>query len=296
MNLLNKAHALSTFDIQESLDSYEELYELVQDLEVPYLLAEVLNDFAIAYETAGEYDLAISSHLEAIEILGLDETICQLLSRIYATLGDGQQALEWANMGFEYAENLEVPTMYYRKASALALLNRFDEAERYLYDAHSMILKSGSEGRLGAYYRVSGEIELARGDYLAALDLIKKTHEIAKRFDSSLGLNLTLPNLTRAELLLANQSKDDYESVTPGKWLSRLEKHAIDHDLPGIRMYASLFKSEFYQNHGQLKDAQAVLQDALHITDSPGVTTLRKRITAKIQEIEKHLHDEEIVS
>ena len=57
-----------------------------------------------------------------------------------------------------------------------------------------------------------------------------------------------------------------------------------------------MLKSEFYQNRGQLKDAQATLQDALDITDSRGVATLRKRITAKIQEIEKHLLDEEMVS
>jgi hypothetical protein len=80
------------------------------------------------------------------------------------------------------------------------------------------------------------------------------------------------------------------------RWLSKLERYATEQNLPGIRLQAALLKSEFYQKHGQLKDAQAVLRDALHITDSPGVTTLRKRITTKIQEIERQLHDEEIVS
>jgi tetratricopeptide (TPR) repeat protein len=278
------------------LDCYEKLYELVQELEVPYLLAEILNDFAIAYEAAGEYDLAISSHLESIEVFGLNETSCQLLSRIYATLGDGQQALEWANTGFEYTGDLEIPTLYYRKASALALLNRLDEAERYLDDAHSMILKSGSESRLGSYYRVYGELELARGDYLAALDYIGRTHEITERRQSCLGQNLTLLNLAKAELLLANQSQDGMDRYAPGQWLSKLEKHAIDHDLPGIRMYAALIKSDFYQNQGQLRDALGTLSQALDITDSHGVKTLRRRITKRIQELDQLILDEELLS
>ena len=296
MNLLNKAHFLSNFNISESLDCYEELHELVQELEVPYLLAEILNDFAIAYETAGEYDLAISSHLESIEIFGLNETSCQLLSRIYATLGDGKQALEWANIGFEYAGDLEIPTSYYRKVSALALLNRVDEAERYLEAAHSMILKSGSETRLGSYYRASGELELARGDYLAAIDYIGKTQEISERFQSCLGQNLTLLNLVKAELLLAKQSTEGMVRYAPGKWLSKLENHAIDHDLPGVRMYAALFKSEFYQNQGLLRDALGTLRQALEITDSPGVKTLRRKITKRIQELDQLILDEELMS
>jgi hypothetical protein len=61
-------------------------------------------------------------------------------------------------------------------------------------------------------------------------------------------------------------------------------------------MYAALLKSEFYQNHGQLKDALAVLVDALDITDSLGVVTLKKRITGRIQEIEHLLREKELAS
>ncbi|MFW9769643.1 MAG: tetratricopeptide repeat protein [Candidatus Thorarchaeota archaeon] len=296
MNLLNKAFAVSAFDIQESLAHYEELYHLVQDLEIPYLLAEVLNDFAIVYETAGEYDLAISSHLEAIEMIGLDVTCCNLLSRIYSTLGDGQQALEWANMGFEYAGNLELPVLYYRKAMALALLNRLDEAERYLNDVHEMILKSGSEAHLGGYDLVYGMIELAKGDYLSALDYITKTHENTERRQSCLGQSLSLLRLAQAELFLVNQSPDSMERYAQGQWLSKLEKHAVDHNLPGVRMYAALFKSEFYQNQGQLRDALGTLRQALEITDSRGVKTLRRKIIKRIQELDQLILDEELAS
>ncbi len=294
MNLLDRAVVLQILNLQESLAQYEILYELVQDLEVPYLIAEVLNDSAVAFQTAGEYDLAISCHHEQIKILGEADTPCVILSSIFAILGDGQQALEWINRAFEYTGSLEFSMLYLLKAWALALLNRVEEAVHYLDTAHSLIMKSGQEIRLGNYYHISGVIDLARCDYLSALDVLEKSLEISERLSGGLYLNVVLLDLARAELLLANQSIDSTKA--PGRWLSKLEKYAVEHDLPGIRMQAALLKSEFYQNHGRLKDAQATLQDALNITDSLGVATLRSRITARITEMDRLLQDEELVS
>jgi tetratricopeptide (TPR) repeat protein len=294
MNLGVEAVVHFNFNIPESLARYEELYDMVQVLEVPYLIAEVLNDSSLAFEAAGEYDLAISSHLEGIKILGEGDTPYVVLSRIYCTLGDGLQALEFVKEASEYAGHLNNQVLFLRKAWALALLNRLEEAEQYLELVHPMVMESGSEGRLGHYYRISGVIELVRGNYLDAIDLLEKVMEISERGPNIISMNNALIDLTRAELLLANQSADSLESIRPGKWLSRLEKHAIEHDLPGIRMYAALFKSEFYQNHDQLKDAQATLLDALNITESLGVKTLRKKITDRIREMNQLLREAEV--
>ncbi|MHA2201910.1 MAG: hypothetical protein ACXABN_18755, partial [Candidatus Thorarchaeota archaeon] len=292
MNLLDGTYVLTNLNIQESLVKYEELYDLVQDLEVPYLVAEVLNDSGVAFETAGEYDLAISSHLEQIEVLGEEDTPCLRLSYIFSTLGDGKEALEWANRAFEYAGTPRFPTLFLMKAWALALLNRLEEAASNLNTAHSLIMKTGQEIKLAQYYHISGVIELARCDYLIALDLLEKGQEIAVRLTRGLYLNPILLDLARAEILLANQSTESTNA--PGRWLSKLEKYAIEQDLPGIRMYAALFKSEFYQNQGQLKDAHATLQDALNITDSLGVMTLRKKIKDRIHELNQLLREEEV--
>jgi hypothetical protein len=59
-------------------------------------------------------------------------------------------------------------------------------------------------------------------------------------------------------------------------------------------MQAALFKSEFYQNHDQLKDAHATLVDALNITESLGVKTLRKKITVRIRELNQLLREAEV--
>jgi tetratricopeptide (TPR) repeat protein len=293
MNLLEHALFLNNVSVQESLARFEELYDLALDLEVPYFTAEVLNDSAIVFEAAGEYDLAISSHYEKLKLLNgaIPEPTP---SRVYSTLGDGQRALEVMNRYFEYAEPVVTPIHHLWRAWALALVDRLEEAEQILDNAYSMIIKSGSERILGNYYHFSGVVELRKGDFLAALDLIEKAWDIAERIPAGTDQNRALLDLARAEILLSNQSRDSTKIVAPGKWLCKLETYAEEKELPGIRMQAALLKSEFYEMHGQLKDAQAVLRDALDITDSLGVATLRKRISNRIDELNRLLREAEI--
>ncbi len=298
-NMLQEGNVLRIVDVQNATSVFEDLYDLVQDLDVPYFECEVLNDYAILFEATGEFNLAISSHFEVLKIMGdlrQFDTSWILLARNYATLGDGHQALEWINRGLESCGPLDTPTMYNVKAWALALLDRIEEAEETLEIAHSLTIKSGLEIHLQNHYHFSGVVDLKKGNLLDALGLFEKAWEIAGRSLKVTAKNRVLLDLARVEILIDNQSINRTKVAVPGKWFSELETHALERGLPGIRMYAALLKSEFYQNHGQLKDAQAVLRDALNISDSPGVKTLRKRITARIQEIEELLHDEEIVS
>jgi tetratricopeptide (TPR) repeat protein len=174
----------------------------------------------------------------------------------------------------------------------LALLNRLEEAENNLDTAHSLLLKSGHEPRLGRYYHISGVLEFMRGDYSTALDYFEKAEEIAQRFPFGINQNIALLDLARVEIVLDSQSTDNSKSVVSGKWLSNLEQHAVKRDFPGIRMYAALLKSEFYYNNREIRDAQAILQDALEITDSPGVRTLRKKIIQKLDELSHHISEQ----
>jgi tetratricopeptide (TPR) repeat protein len=295
MNLGGLGDVLKNVNIKEAIARFEEDYDLVRDLEVPFLEADVLHDSGLVFLVAGEYDLAISCFVENCKALGLSNTPSPMLARIYVDLGDGQQALDIINQYIEYYGQDSIA--FISKARALALLNRLDEAQKNLDKAHELAMKSGLDRILGRYYEASALLELAKHDYPAAMDFFEKSWDIFERVGEMTGeKNRALLGLAQAEILLDKQSEDVKKSVTPGRWLSKLEKFATEHNLSGIRMQAALLKSEFYQNHGQLKDAHAVLVDALDITDSPGVTTLRNRITVRIQEIEKHLHDEEIVS
>jgi tetratricopeptide (TPR) repeat protein len=294
MNMLQKGNILRTFNVQDSLALFEDLYNLAQDLEVPYFTIEVLHDSAIVYETAGEYDLAISSHLEKMKLFGITDIPEPFPSRIYSTLGDGQKALEVIERHFNCAGPFDSPLFYFWKAWALALVNKLEEAERTLDTAHSLIAKTGSEGTLGNYYHCVGVLELRRGNLLAALDIIEKAWDIAERVSSGTNQNRALLDLVRVEIALDKQSIDEIKVATPGKWLSKLEKFATERELTGIRMQAALLKSELYQNHGQLKDAQSILLDALSISDSLGVVTLRKMIKERLSDLSHLIKEAEI--
>lgn len=297
MNMLQEGNVLRLVDIQNAPSVFEDLYDLVQDLDVPYFVGEVLNDYAIVFEAKGEFDLAISSQFEILKIISdlpPSDTLWLLLARSYATLGDGHHALEWINRGLESCDSLDTPTMYHVKAWALALLNRIEEAEQTLEIAHSLTIKSGLEVHLGNHYSFSGVVELKKGNFLDALDLFEKAWEITERHPKVDRENRVLLDLARVEISIDNQSIDRTKVAVPGKWLSKLETHALERGLPGIRMCAALLKSEFYQNHGQLKDALATLQDALNITDSRGVVTLRKRLSNRINELNRLLREDEI--
>ena len=299
MNMLDEGNTLRCVNAQEASVVFEELYGLAQELEAPYFVSEVLNDSSIVFETLGEYDLAISCQLEILKILGdlrPSDTLWILLSRVYATLGDGPQALEWINRGLESSKQFESPSMLLLKVWALALMNRIDESERALDAANEPTIKSGLELLLGNYYHYSGVIEMKKGNLLTALDSLEHAWEVAERNPSGTNQNRVLLDLARVEILIDNQSLDLTKVAVPGRWLSKLEALAVERDLPGVRMYAALLKSEFYQNHGQFKDAHAILADALKITDSLGVATLRKKINDRIREIDQLMKEAGISS
>jgi tetratricopeptide (TPR) repeat protein len=299
MNLGGLGDVLKNVSIKEAAARYEESYSVVQDLEVPYLESEVLHDSGLVFEVAGEYDLAMATYLEALKAFEFNESENDQilpLTRVYILMGNSQRALEIINRYIEESSNLETIVFQLLKAWALALTDKLGDAERTLETVYSMMIKSGFEQILGDYYHISGVIELRKGNFLDAIGSIEKAWKIAERVPSGLNQNRALLDLARTEILLSSQSKDTTKIVAPGEWLCKLETYAKERELHGIRMQAALLKSEFYQNHGQLKDAQATLQDALNITDSLGVATLRQRISTRIEEIDRQLHDEEIVS
>ncbi|PNX50457.1 MAG: hypothetical protein BV458_13180, partial [Thermoplasmata archaeon M9B2D] len=139
-------------------------------------------------------------------------------------------------------------------------------------------------------------IELERGDTLVALDSLEKALDIAERYRRGILLNDVLINLVRVELALAKASGESSSRFVPGRWLSKLVNYARDNDLPGIKMYAALLKSEFYLIHGQTQDAHETLVTALTISDSLGVKTLRKMINDRIREVNQLLREEAVSS
>ena len=279
---------------QESIDVLEQAYQIAQDLGAPVFIGETLHSVGLVYEILGEYDLAVPSQLECINEVGTtgSEIIFAILSRLYAVLGDGQKSLEWAERSLE---DKELELGYLRKARALLILDRLDEAEALLEIAGRKILRTGYESYLSRYHFVSGLLEMARSEFVNAKGTLEQAYEILYPKERLVYMNEILIALATVELALFKQSKTSGEVIS-GSWLSNLENHSRSYDLPGIAMQAALLRSEVFKSQGQLQDAYETLQRALELSDSPGVKTLRKRITNRIQEIEGLMKEEGMVS
>jgi len=293
--LLNGANTMKSYDLSKSFEMFEKAYQIAQDLEVPFIIADLLSDYSMAYEMSGEYDLAISSQLEGQRLYneGGMEIPYMITSRIYAALGDGQKSLEWANRAIEH--NPSYGLLHLRKAQSLIILNRLDEAEEILNVASKISLKTGLDRNVARYSMALGQFEMAKGELLTAMTTLEQAYEISSRMRDGTTLNEVMISLAKVELAQRIQSKTS-DVAGPGKWLSALEDHADKHNLPGISMQAAILKAELFQSQGQLKDASETLQQALEISDSPGVSTLKKKITIRIQELKQLLSDEERVS
>ena len=279
---------------QESIDVLEQAYQIAQNLGAPVFIGETLAGVGLVYEILGEYDLAIPSQLECINEVGTagSEIIFAILSRLYAVLGQGLQSLEWAD---RCLEDKELHLGYLRKARALIVLDRLDEAEALLEIAGRKVLQAGYESYLARYHFVSGLLDMARGEYVNAMGTLEQAYEILYPLDRLVFMNEILIALATVELALFKQSKRSDEVIS-GRWLSNLENHSRSYDLPGITMQAALLRSEVFKSQGQLQDAYETLQRALKLSESPGVKTLRKKLSTKIEEIDRLMHDEGLVT
>jgi len=184
---------------------------------------------------------------------------------------------------------------YLRKARALIILDRLDEAEMFLNTASKKVLQVGDDAHLARYHFVSGLLDLAIGEFTNAMSTLEQAYEIVYPRETLTYLNEILIALAKAELALLIRSRNRNEVIS-GKWISILENHARSYNMPGIAMQAALMRSEVFKSQDQLQDAYETLRRALESSDSPGVKTLRKRITARLQEIEHQLHDGEMAS
>ncbi|MHA1925490.1 MAG: hypothetical protein ACW974_06200, partial [Candidatus Thorarchaeota archaeon] len=278
------------------IEAFEKTYEIAQNLGVPYYISETMNDASFAYKIAGEYDLAIESIHGSEETLpsgkGYNDTSCHILSGIYALLGNGEEALKWANNGFKYLEGQSVSSiLHLRRARALLLLGRHAEADDELMLAKEYVMKLGIEVYLGWYYLISGLQEKGLGALQSAVETIKQGLEIFERVGNLTRQNEALMALAQIEMDLALLTKRETEVAVTGYWMARLENQAHKHGLPGIAMQAAILKADFHRDLGQYKDARQILTDALEISDSLGVRTLRKMMTERIEDLDRLLQE-----
>ena len=295
--LLDKA-SMFTSNLQEALEITEGVYKTVKHFGMTKLIADTLGRMGFTAYRLGEYDLAIKALIEAItvnESLGRTRThYPNNISEIYGDLGDGEQALEWAHYALKmeprYPGGLSDHICpHVAMARALILQGQMKEALLHVEEARDIAYRSGLDHQLAQYYLVAGEYEIASGNIPSGMQMVEDALDILDKFATS-SVSRCLLVLTRAEIDLLPPSVKT-ETSDSGLWMLRLENHARKNNLTGILMQHALLKAEMQRKLGMVKQSRETLQDALELSDSSSVKTLRNQIFTKIQHSSQRLDE-----
>ncbi|MFW9835420.1 MAG: tetratricopeptide repeat protein [Candidatus Thorarchaeota archaeon] len=286
---------IRTYDSQRALMLQEEAYQMAKRFEAPEKIAETLSDLGRIFETRGEYDLAIRAFNESLETFGSYEmewyrepgdTPAFGLSRVYCELEDGKNAIEWINTAFELAgpSAYDTPYMISQKAEALILVGNFREAVELLDLCNKLSLKAARLIFQATCGLATGLLELIQGDPLTAIQTLEPCLESVMSLPLSIYINRILIALAKAEIA----SNLSGLSEISEKWLSRLGRHALEKDLPGIFLIYVLLKAEFIFKQGLSELAISTLEEVIGTYDSPSVRTLIERVHTKISEYKEN--------
>jgi tetratricopeptide (TPR) repeat protein len=248
--LLDKA-SMFTSNLHEAIEITERVYKTVKNLGMTKLVADTLVRMGFTAYRLGEYDLALKALVEAISVnesLGHSRTHYPSdISQIYSDLGDGEQALEWAQHALSieprYPGGLSDHICpHVASARALILLGRMTAALHHVEKARDIAHQSGLDRQLAQYYLAAGEYEIASGNIRAGMQMVEDALDIFSKFASS-SVSQCLLILTKAEIDLLSPSVKT-ETTDSGLWMLRLESHARKNNLTGILMQHALLKAK----------------------------------------------------
>jgi len=295
--MLAKANVIKDVDHHKGLEILDELFSYISNRsgrsEAIYLVAITM---ALPYYAMGEYDMALELLLEDFRITsqftGSDNlkerySSASIIAKVYCHLEMPKEALDWL---YTHSQDLEFlgEMTNSTAAHAFILLDQLERAAEFLEKTRKAAFLSGYDGDMGMYQMVQGLYYLASGELSIAEDLLQQAlHLSDPQFQVS--VNMCLKSLTRVEIARVDV-KADNDAESSGPWMTRLRKHAYEKNFKGIMMEYHLLKAEYQTIIGENEAAKQTLSDALEITDSLTVKTLRKRIENKLKEIERAPH------
>jgi tetratricopeptide (TPR) repeat protein len=284
--LMRYANLVKNEDAAQALCILEEASEISQALGAPYTMVDPLNVIGIVATFAGEYDLAFNSFLKAIQVsesIGVKNLVFSLnVANACNNLGLWEEAVRWAEMVLEVKDHMKAVEAHIYIARAMAELGLTEEASDHIDKADELVLRSGMEGLRGAALFVRGLLELAEGSTQTAIQTMELALEICSGTYQRIHVSQILISLVRIHLghFRGEKSIPDAE-----KWLYLLERHAREHNLPGIIVEASLLRSEISVAVGEPSSARAGLEAILPICASRGLRSLQERVLDRLAEI-----------
>jgi len=291
--LIDFANLIKNSDVRSALNYLEKAHVICKELDARSEESVILNEMGLVSTILGEYDLAIRCHLDSVHSEkregGTGYYAALNLSHAYRNLDDHVEALAWAESAMESADPSSTIWSHLTIARSLIGLGALEKAAHHLDVSKIMSLKSGQESVLGQYYYVLGLYELRAGDPKTAIQTLQQSLDIYQRLNILLYVIYCLLALTEAELTIVKSSDSVMSVFSSDSWMSKLWKLAVDYDLPGIMIRHELMRSELLLKQDQTNSAREILENALSISNSPGVRTLREKILIKIQMLETDL-------
>ncbi|MFW9927269.1 MAG: hypothetical protein ACFFDM_10965 [Candidatus Thorarchaeota archaeon] len=234
-------------------------------------IATALQNMAVFAYSRWELGEAFDCQLESALIQGdlgeVSAGAASNLAGLYAASGDQKSAFEWIKIVEEKEKELG-PYAHFPMVELYMSLGKMKEAEKSLSKASELTMALGLETALGRLYRVTGKMELMRGDLESAMDYSQRALEINERASRQLRVRACLLDLAKIELEMFSPTKQNRKDEHSGPWMKRLEDEVNDNDIPGVYARLLLMKAELRMKQGRHDEAEEILDSVISFTDN----------------------------
>ncbi|MFW9832773.1 MAG: tetratricopeptide repeat protein [Candidatus Thorarchaeota archaeon] len=260
-----------------------EAIEISDNINCKGCRAVILELIQVMCHMRGEYSEAYEISLEILKMLESigkqDDVNMHNLSAICNEMGNGREALEWANQALRIFDKQPFyrPVAYLDVAWSLINLGKLDEAEEQLNLAREYLYQSGYGSTLAIEQMVSGLLERALGDYDSALTSLEKAWETNLRENRHNRATSCLVKLAETEVMAFKPTPDNIQDESAGIWLTRLEEYGEKMDLPGVIALALFLKGELRFKQGRLNEAKELDEKVHRMSELPGLAYLKDK-------------------
>ncbi|MHA2355675.1 MAG: tetratricopeptide repeat protein [Candidatus Thorarchaeota archaeon] len=277
------AAATRNTDAGKSIELLIRSLDIYESFGMGYYASYVLGSLEIACNIRGEFNAALDYANRSLEWaekhkMGPRYIAGAVMTNTYNKMGNGKDALAWAEHAIQDPRDIVKASAYMRKAWALINLGRIDEAAEWIDKARDLVLRSGVEIRLLEMHHVSGLLEAAQGDTYTAIHSLEQALEIAESSGFQNRINDCLLALTHCELAQFNPNEKNQDDEDSGLWMTRLTEIVEEKDLPGIRGLSLLLKAELRFKQGREEEAHKLLTEVQRLAEHPSMSFLKEKV------------------
>jgi len=192
-------------DYKAALSYYNNALKGAQKSKLPLCEAVSINNMGLVYREMGMFDVAEKLFRQSASIrleagyVGLSAHSLNYITGLSYRKGDYAGGLEVANQVIDsmlkYEVYSELIIAYTNKARLLTALQRHEEADAILGEAHALLLQHNMTEKLEFYHQVLADIALKRKNYGEAEKQYFKILALAQEIDNLLGAKMAYQKL-----------------------------------------------------------------------------------------------------